>query len=139
MRAKTEQNEINNKQRQINQTSSQENRYRGAKKNKKGNNQSNIRSKRTHDYQSPPQKKQFENHKGKKTKISNLHMRGRSTCQAWQMRPATSGRWTCHAWQMGTGTRGRSTCHIFYLPHSNPGPATPKPLPAHQKPLTCHT
>ena len=44
MRPKTEQNEINNKQRQINQTSSQENRYRGPNKTK-NNNQSNIKSK----------------------------------------------------------------------------------------------
>ena len=110
MRPKTEQNEINNKQRQINQTSSQENRYRGPNKTT-NNNQSNIKSKE----RITIRHKKNENHKGQKNydfKLShawqvNLPSVADGTRHAWQVELPHVADETCHVWQMGPATRGR--------------------------------
>ena len=124
--------ERNNKQRQINQTSSWE-KYIEARKGQKGA----IMSKEHIIIKTPPKK--GTNWKQKKGWISNRH--------AWQVRPAARGRSTRGRWDPPhvagetrrrlTCTRGRwktLTCHTqnLDLPHPNPRRA------AH-KPWTCHT
>ena len=90
MRPKTEQNEINNKQRQINQTSSQENRYRGPNKTK-NNNQSNIKSKQRITIKVRHKKKHLKtNHKGQKNYDFKLS-------HAWQVNLPSVADGTRHA------------------------------------------
>ena len=101
MRPKTEQNEINNKQRQINQTSSQENRYRGPNKTK-NNNQSNIKSKERITIKVRHKKKKtFENkpQRAKRLRFQTF------TCVAGQ--PAKRGRWDPPRVAGRTATRSR--------------------------------
>ena len=123
MRPKTEQNEINNKQRQINQTSSQENRYRGPNK-PKSNNQSKIKSKERITIKVRHKKKTFENHKGQKNYDFKLS-------HAWQVNLPSVADGTRHAWQVNLP---RLAGWTNLLPATlYPWPATPKPLPARPK------